>query len=277
MTIRHITIRDLGSVSLFETELKPELNIIDTRYIPEISAAVAFLLCSKAFRGIPKSWLRNTTRLTAEISIEEEEYTVTAVSDHGCLTLTVTDPYGTEVTDDYRYRLSHCPEQDALDTFDGQDTTLPLRLLWYRNCEKAPGDLSDRTESRTDLKIFRAQLLRYIQSFQPEPIHCKKNYLLSMTPEGRFAVHRPGGSGEVFLSETEEKLFRYLCFLNTAEFWTEVEKLRDLHHEKKPLVIQNFVERLDESVDIRGLMARTARLQRQIVILTRSPAQDIKT
>ena len=44
MIIRHITIRDFGSVPFYDTALTRSLNIIDTRYAPEISAAVAFLL-----------------------------------------------------------------------------------------------------------------------------------------------------------------------------------------------------------------------------------------
>jgi hypothetical protein len=72
----------------------------------------------------------------------------------------------------------------------------------------------------------------------------------------------------VSLSETERRLFRYICFLNIARFWTDWEQMRDLHHEKKPLAVHSFLEFLDESVDIRGLITRTRELNRQIFILT---------
>jgi hypothetical protein len=172
--------------------------------------------------------------------------------------------------------LSHCPEQDALDTFDGQDKTLPLRLCWYRNREDAPTDVSSRTESRTDLKTFRSHLIEYIKGFQPEPINCKKDYLATINREGRFEVFCPGVCGGVSLSETEEKLFRYICFLNVAEFWAGFEKIRDLHHEKKPLVLQNFLEYLDESTDISALITRTIKLQRQMIILTLPISEAVK-
>ena len=128
--------------------------------------------------------------------------------------------------------------------------------------------MSSRTESLTDTKTFRSHLIQYIKAFRPEPINCKKDYLTAMTSQGRFEVCCPGVSGHICLSETEEKLFLYICFLNVAEFWADIEKIRDLHHEKKPLVIQNFLEFLDESTDIRALAARTIKLQRQIIILT---------
>lgn len=276
MIIRHITIQDFGAVSFYDAALTPELNVIDSLNIPEISAAVAFLLCSKAQQVIPFDWIRSTTRLTAEVLSKICVYTVTAIPCNGRLTLTVTDNSGADATDAYQYILSHCLEQDALDTFDGHDKTIPLRLCWYRNCEDAPADVSNRTESRTDLKTFRAHLNEYIKAFQPEPINCEKEYLASINPQGRFEVFYPGASGEVALSETEEKLFLYICFLNIAEFWADIEKIRDLHHEKKPLVIQDFLEFLDASTDIGALVVRTIKLQRQVILLTPPLDENVK-
>ena len=43
--------------------------------------------------------------------------------------------------------------------------------------------------------------------------------------QGKFEVIYPGVSGKVFLSETEEKLFLYICFLNIAEFWEDIETI----------------------------------------------------
>ena len=72
----------------------------------------------------------------------------------------------------------------------------------------------------------------------------------------------------VFLSESEQTLFRYLCFLRTAEFWQGFEELRNLHSVKKPILTQDFLERLDESIDLQDILERTRRLNRQIIILT---------
>ena len=276
MVIRHITIRDFGAVSFYEAALNRSLNIIGSRYTPEISAAISFLLCSRVQQAIPETWLCATTRLTAVVHIETCEYTVTAAVCDGRLTLTATDHDGVEVTNTYQYLLSHCPEQNAAEYFDGQDKTLPLRLYWYRNWEDAPENISDRTDSLTDTKTFRSHLLGYIKAFRPEPLNCKKPYLAAMNPEGQFEVFYPGVSGEVSLSETEEKLFLYICFLNVAEFWTDIENIRDLHHEKKPLVIQNFLEYLDASTDIRALIGRTGKLQRQIILFTLPRGEEKK-
>lgn len=147
MTIRRITIRDFGAAAFYDTALTRSLNILDTRYSAEISAAIRILLCSKAQQTIPSMWLRSSTRLTADVLSETDAYTVTATHCDGRLTLAVTDSCGTDVTAAYQYLLSHCPEQDAADHFDGQDKALPLRLCRYRCWEDAPEDLSARTGS----------------------------------------------------------------------------------------------------------------------------------
>lgn len=268
MIIRHITIREFGAVSFYDAALTPELNIIDSRHTPEISAAIGFLLCSKARQVIPSEWIRPTTCLTAQVLTEACAYTVTAIPYDGRLTLVATDHSGADVTENYQHILSHCLEQDALDTFDGQDKTLPMRLCWYRNRVDALADVSNRTENRTDLKTFRSHLIAFIKSFQPESINCKKNYFATINQAGQFEVCHSDIPGRVYLSETEEKLFLYICFLNATEFWADIEKIRDLHHEKKPLVIRNFLEFLDESTDVSALLARTGKFQRQILILT---------
>ena len=125
-------------------------------------------------------------------------------------------------------------------------------------------------------KTFRSHLIRYIKAFEPEPINNIKNYKATINNQGRFEVVYPGVSDELLLSETEEKLFWYICFLNVAEFWTDVENIRNMHHEKKPLIIKNFLEFLDQTTDIDGLIARTTKLGRQVIILTLPMQESLK-
>jgi len=151
-----------------------------------------------------------------------------------------------------------------------KDESLPLKLCWYRGCDDcgAPKDLHSRSNYIVDTKTFRSHLMRYIKAFEPESINNIKNYKAAINNQGKFEVVHPGVSGKTPLSATEEKLFLYTCFLNVAEFWEEVEKVRDMHHEKKPLLIKNFLEFLDQTADIYGLISRTINLKRQVIILT---------
>lgn len=264
MFIRYITIQHWGAISFFEATFSRQITILHHRHTAELSAALAYLMCREA---IPAHWLQENTRLNAQICLAGVEYNLSAISREGRLQLSVTDPEGMDATALYLYTLRHCQEQDTTEVFDGKDRTLSLRLCRYRH--RVKGDtLSLKTRQFADTNTFRQYLRHYIKAFRPEPIHCQKKYQIAMAPCGKFTTMLPGFSGSINLSETEQTLFHYLCFLHMTEFWAGFEKLRDLHHEKKPLVIQNFLELLDKSANLRTLLARTCKLQRQIIILT---------
>ena len=275
MYIQHVTIENFGAIRFYNVDFTSELNLIESRHTAEIAAAIAFLLCNKLPSAIPEQWLQEDTRISATVSLEDATYVVCAKSHLGQLQISAVDPTGADTKVQYQYELSHCPEQDDIEAFDGQDKTTPLRLYRYY-CREDPNDLSGRTGCLVDTKTFRRHLYQYIQNFRPEPINSKKNYQAAMDSQGKFQVFYPGFSGDVYLSETEQKLFHYICFLNVAEFWADIEKIRDMHHEKKPLVIENFLEFLDDSTDIQGLIARTVKLQRQVLILTPPMQKEMK-
>ncbi|MBR2310847.1 MAG: hypothetical protein IKA47_10020 [Oscillospiraceae bacterium] len=275
MFIQHITIHNFGAIRHYDADLTQELNLIESRHTDEIAAVVGFLLCNTPPPTIPEQWLQADTRISAVIHLEETTYSICAKPQSGQLQLFATDATGGDATAQYQYALSHCKEQDEIESFDGQDKTMPLRLYRYRYRED-DDDLSGRTERLADTNTFHRYLCQYTQDFRPEPINSKKKYQMAVSEQGIFEARYPGFSGEVFLSETEEKLFLYICFLNIAEFWAGFETIRDLHHEKKPLLIRDFIEFLDESVNINALVARTQKLQRQIIILTSPMDEEIK-
>jgi hypothetical protein len=131
------------------------------------------------------------------------------------------------------------------------------------------GDLSKCTDRLSEIKAFRSYLKTFIKDFKPETIRDGKRYELYLKKDGRYAVRYKGDNDmPVFLSESEQTLFRYLCFLRTAEFWQGFEELRNLHSVKKPILTRDFLERLDESIDTQNVLERTKRLNRQIIMLT---------
>ena len=267
MFIQHIRIENFGAICFYEIDLAQGLNLIDSRYADEILATISFLLCNKPPSAISEQWLQEDTLMSATIRLEDDSYSVCARNQLGQLRLFATDPAGADVTVRYQYALSHCAEQDDTEFFDGQDHESHLCLYRYY-CREEQDDLSGRTGRIADTKTFRKYLYRYIQNFCPEPINCAKKYQVTINEQGVFEVSYPGLGSGINLSETEEKLFRYICFLNVAEFWADFERIRDLHHKKKPLIIQNFIEFLDESANVSNLIVRTKKLQRQIIILT---------
>ena len=117
-------------------------------------------------------------------------------------------------------------------------------------------------------ETFRQFLKDYIRDFVPVDLICAKPYELNLNRDGSFFVrNKLNGNREEKLNESERTGFCFLCFLYTAKFWQEFEYMRDLHYQPKPLVVQNFADRLDASADIETFLDRAGTLNREIVLL----------
>ena len=271
MIIKRITLKNFGSVQYYDAVLTSELNILDTFFTLEISQAIGLVLCSKTVIRCHGVDAYDDALVTSEVFMGGSSYYIELKPiGGGEMKLKASDDKGNDVTEIYLYAMSHSWEQDEAESFDGRDKSYPLRLRRYidfDDCEAA-NDLHSGSDHIVSTKTFRSHLAKYIKTFEPEPINNVKNYKVKINNLGQFETERPGISGEIPLSETEEKLFLYICFLNVAEFWEDVEKMRDMHHEKKPLMIQNFIEFLDQTTDIHALISRTVNLKRQVILLT---------
>lgn len=280
MNIKEITVINFGSIHFLQTQLNPQLSIIETRYLSEVAAAIEVLLCNKTVSSLPIGWVRGDTEINGEVLLNDVSYLVSAKADGSVppnLDLRVQTLEGEDSTYQYISLLSHCLEQDAIESFDGKDKTIPMRLCWYRNNEDyhPPGCLAKNSDNIATTKTFRARLAKYIKAFEPELINSQKAYRLAVNENGKFDVYYPGINNDLCLSETEERLFFYLCFLNIAEFWSDIESIRNLHHIEKPLLIKNFLEYLDESAEIEKLIKRTIALGRQVIIVTLPIQKDL--
>ena len=281
MIIRHISIQHLGAVDHFSCDLSDRLNLVKTRETKEVSFAIRLILNQKDPLPWPAAWIREDTQIEAAVKLQEGHYRVIAHPDRKSrsMVLFAFDDKGKDATQDYRYLTAHCLEQDLSDAFEGDERADLGGVVRYANEEQyyAPRELSGRTDGFSNLKAFRGYLRSFIQNFEPEPIRPGKPYELILEDGGRYGVrHKEDVSLPAFLSESERTLFRYLCFLRTAEFWHGFEEMRNLHSVKKPLLVQDFLERLDESVDIRSMIKRTLQLKRQVILLTTPSAADMK-
>ncbi len=273
MIVRNVTIENFGAFHHFTCDLTDGVNMIRTREADAISYAIRLLLNSRELPPLPPTWLRADTRIHARISAGEKDYHVTAAPHtvREDLMLCIRDDNGSDVTEEYLYLTSHCAEHDLSEIFENHAKDGLLRFLKYVSEDQyfSPRELSTRTNGLSDLKIFRSYLLSYVKNFKPELIRDGKRYELVLGKDGRYDVtYANGKHTPVFLSDTEKTLFRYLCFLRTAEFWHGFEEIRNMHGIKKPLLIKNFLERLDESVNVDHIMDRTMRLGRQVFLLT---------
>ena len=272
MILKSLTVQNLGSVDFFSCDFFDRLNVVKTRYIDTISAVLRFVLHHTS-PPLPDCWVREDTRIDAHILLEGEHYLLVATPNQAQKDLCsfCYDERGVDVTLKYRYRSLHCAEQDVSDVFEGREDTMLLRCLQYTNADfyASPEELSAQTNGFSDTGAFRRHLRAFLDHFQPELLHDGKQYEIVLEKSGKYAVRcKIDTRTPPLLSESERTVFRYLCFLKTAEFWQGFEEVRNLHFVQKPLIIKDFLERLDASVNPENLLRRTAQLNRQILLLT---------
>ena len=273
MLLRKISISHLGGIKNFSWDFTNSLNVVEERYSDELFWAITAVLHNKSTPCMPPIWICKESRIDAVVSINEKTFhiRITPNEDLNEIKLSAFDKQAREETAEYRYLSSHCAEHDLSDIFDGNEDTMLLRFLQYANEDLyyAPCELAKQTEGISTLRAFRSYLRTFIKNFKGETIREGKHYEIVLKPNGRYAVkHRIDGDHPVLLSESEHTLFRYLCFLRTAEFWRGFEDIRNLHGIKKPLIIKDFLNRLDKSIDIKDLLKRTEELGRQVIILS---------
>ena len=268
MLLKKISISHLGGVKNFSCDFSDSLNVVKERYSDELCWAISSVLHNKSTPCILPVWICKESRIDAVVSINEKTFhiRITPNEDLNGIKLSAFDEQGCEATAEYRYLSSHCAEHDLSDIFNGNEKHAFLRILNYLNEPEIP----DRSvDGLLHIKAFRSYAFDYVQNFKPEPLREGKRYEIVLEKNGLYGVRCMDDREQpVYLSESEQTLFRYLCFLKTAEFWQGFEEIRNLHSVKKPFVIKDFLERLDESIDVSELFDRTLKLGRQIIVLT---------
>ena len=94
------------------------------------------------------------------------------------------------------------------------------------------GNFGDITDGIGTTKTFRSYLKNYIRTYKPQCLRKGKEYLLILDNNGEFRVTHPKLPVDTVpnLSESENILYHYLCFLNLSEFWYGIEQIKDIHY-----------------------------------------------
>ena len=271
MIIKKLEIRNLGDISAFSYEFSDGLDILVSLNTNELSLAIRLIFNHK-IPPPPNISAGVDTRIEGVVLLAEKEYRVSAVPDNkGRFKLLCQDDSLKDVTSEYLYLTTHTYEQDLTDVFSGNEEGIFLRFLKYANEDLyyAKNELSRDTGGLSNIKAFRRYLSEFIKNFEPELLRDGKGYEIVLRKDGRYAVRcRAQGFPSNMLSESERMMFKFLCFLRTAEFWRGFEEIRNLHSVKKPLLISGFLEKLDESIDVSELLLRAEKLKRQIILIT---------
>ena len=271
MIIKELRIQNLGRITHFSHKFEEGTNVLGDYRRDELSFAIRLIFNHK-IPPPPSISAGVDTRIEATVLLAEKEYRVSATPDSkGRFKLFCQDSSEKDATHEYLYSTTHTYEQDLTDVFSGSEEEVLLRFLKYANEDLyySKDELSRNTGGLSNIKAFRRYLREFIERFEPELLRDGKGYEIILEKDGRYAVRcRTHGLRSNMLSESERMMFKFLCFLRTAEFWHGFEEIRNLHSVKKPLLISGFLEKLDESIDVGELLLRTEKLKRQTILIT---------
>ena len=180
----------------------------------------------------------------------------------------------TECTEEYFDTLKEADEINSslfFHRFKRQD--FPHKLFKYRDLLKyyPNGDFSSLTNGYGSTRSFRGFITDYIKLFKPIRLRANKDLFLKLSNDGEFNVGFINSNDKVFLSESESVLYHYLSFISIADFWSRAEKIRNLNRVNKPLIVSNFLERLDVSIDLSEIVRRTNKIDRQVIMFSEKP------
>ena len=145
-------------------------------------------------------------------------------------------------------------------------------LKYYPN-----GDFSSLTNGYGTTRSFRGFIASYIKHFKPIKLRDGKNFFLKLSNNGEFNVGYLDSDEKVFLSASENVLYHYMSFISIADFWSRAEKIRNLNRVNKPLVVSNFLELLDESIDLSEIICRTNKVGRQVIMFSQRKIEGDKS
>ena len=177
----------------------------------------------------------------------------------------------TECTDEYFENLKQPQEMDSalfFHRFRQQD--YPCRLQKYKNILQyyPEGNFSALTQGYGLTRSFRGFISQYIHHYKPIRLCESKDLFIKLLSNGCFTAGPSDNSEKIFLSESENVIYNYLSFISIADFWDRADRIRNMHSIRKPLVVSSFLEHIDNCKDISHILKRTARLDRQTIILT---------
>lgn len=164
-------------------------------------------------------------------------------------------------------------EMDNLCYFDRfKKQGYPHRIAHYKDVDNYYSDEEFKrlTEGYGTTRSFRGFVTQYIKHFKPIRLHENKELYLNLLPNGRFVVLDASNGEKVPLSAVENILYHFYSFLSLADFWARAEKIRNLNRVNKPLIVSNFLEHLDDSVDITQIKNRANRIGRQVVMFAKA-------
>lgn len=272
MILKKLTIENFGKIKRFEASFDSQLAVISDSNADEIIKAIGLVTNNKVLSGRSVRQIQtNKSYISAELEINNEQYLVNARGQPQTGVFAY-EAYKadcmTPINPNELFRsIRLCEEEEELTYFCfNKKNAYAERFLHYKDPDKyySPGEFQKLTDGLGITRSFRAYLTEYIREYEPDVIPLME-YKTDILSDGRFIGYSANSPNTIIKLEDDNiRLFDYMCYLDINDFWDGFEEIRDMNHEKWPMIIDTAD--LANAPNFNELLIKSCGLQRQLIL-----------
>ena len=282
MFIKKLTIEQFGRIGYKSFSFEQPLTVFAGEQTEEIFAALCIVLDNRLLRlQTTRYCFTEKSKFYAEIEKDGKVYTAEAAYDENAPDHCAVRVYfgGRRLSDEDRTAVlqTSIEEEECsyfLNRYDysGHVPFAELdhtkKLADYRQGlqEENKQAFSARTDGVGRTHTFRKILKNFCSEFLPRQLRIEKRLWFTMGENGGFSAKDALPCND--LSETEDTLLQYACFLEVNRFWGEVQNATG-RTVQKPLFVGALADSVDFCIDLAPLLKQALALGRQVFIFTR--------
>lgn len=275
MILKKLTIKEFGGIEHFDASFHEQVTAITVPNTESIVKAIGLATnnknlidCSEAFD------VSENTEIILKLEIAGHPYTITARGQpHSSECIYVATDCKTNAAVDVSILFRNmrlCEEEENLIYYRyNPKNAFSNRLLHYKDPEKyyALGDFQKKTNGSGSTQTFRTYLKEFIQKYGTNDSFTD-SYKAELRSNGSFVRCCPTPPYSIAdLNEREKKLFDYDCYIEVNKFWCGFEDIRDINHEKWPMLID--AGDLSKYIGFHKLLAKSKGLGKQMIVMNR--------
>ena len=276
MILKKLTIKEFGGIEHFDVPFREQVTAITVPNTESVVKAIGLATNNKSLIDCSEAFaVSDNTEIILKLEIASHPYTITARGQpHSseCIYEAADRKTNAAVDVSILFRnMRLCEEEEEDLIYYRYDTknAFSNRILRYKDPEKyyALGDFQKKTNGSGSTQTFRIYLKEFIQKYGTYDSFTD-SYKAELRSDGSFVRHCPTLPYSIAdLNEREKKLFDYDCYIEVNKFWCGFEDIRDINHEKWPMLIE--AGDLSEYIGFRKLLAKSKGLGKQMIVMNR--------
>ncbi len=272
MILKELTIERFGEIEHLNVPFNEEVTAITVPDTESIVKAIGLTTNKKRLIDCSEKFaVSDNTEIILKLEIAGHPYTITARGQpHSSECIYEATDCKTNAAVDVSILFRNmrlCEEEEDL-IYYRYDTknAFPNRLLHYKNPEKyyALEDFQKKTNGFGSTQTFRTYLKEFIRKYGAYDSFTGL-YKAELRSDGSFIWYCPTlPNFTAVLNDREKKLFDYYCYIEVNKFWCGFEDIRDINHEKWPMLID--AGNLSEYIGFHKLLAKSKGLGKQSIV-----------